>query len=287
MSERISSPRISRRSLLRSGAAAASVAAGLPLSACAAGRSAGTDPVWTGTAGTGPTNVRVSRDRYGVHVEPSVAVNPRNPRQLLAACQVSPTANPEFIATYLSSDGGATWHSGGLPRLPAGAPGNGDDVTVAFDSQGRGYLCFTSFATRSRRGVYMWRTDDGGHSFSAPVTLLAKARPVTPADGVTYFQPNLATDTAGRVAVSAFALANGRVDQVLLVSKPRQLRFGPPLRVTTAPFDPHSPTGSGEKHGAWWIGDYQGIAAGAGAFHLMWNDTRTGELDLFAATVRP
>jgi len=36
-----------------------------------------------------------------------------------------------------------------------------------------------------------------------------------------------------------------------------------------------------------WIGDWQGIASSAGAFHLVWNDTRTGKLDLFAATVRP
>ena len=43
-----------------------------------------------------------------------------------------------------------------------------------------------------------------------------KAVTATPADGVTYFQPNLAVDEAGRVAISAFALANGRVNQVLL-----------------------------------------------------------------------
>jgi hypothetical protein len=30
-----------------------------------------------------------------------------------------------------------------------------------------------------------------------------------------------------------------------------------------------------------------GITSSAGAFHLVWNDTRTGKLDLFAATVRP
>ena len=66
-----------------------------------------------------------------------------------------------------------------------------------------------------------------------------------------------------------------------------QRRFQPPLQVTTTAFDPHSPTASGGKHGAWWIGDYQGITAGAGAVHLVWNDTRTGKLDLYAATVRP
>jgi hypothetical protein len=69
--------------------------------------------------------------------------------------------------------------------------------------------------------------------------------------------------------------------------RPRRLRFGAPIQVTPAPFDPHSRTATGPKHGAWWIGDYQGITARAGAIHLVWNDTRTGKMDLFAATVHP
>jgi hypothetical protein len=472
----MSSPRISRRGLLRAGAAAAAVAAGLP-SACAAAPGTGTAarPPWrppgTGTAGwppgAGTANVRVSHDHYGVHIEPSVAANPRRPRQLLAACQASPTANPQFIATYLSFDGGATWQNGALPQPPAGQAPPSDDVTVAFDPRGRGYLCASRAAnTPGGRAMFVWRTDDGGRSFSAPVALVPEGAPeldhqtiaagagpapsdrnvyvvwaggaddrhrndlgftrstdggesfepprtiltdhrrsiltagprlaagprglvcavcpeavyqgpsgdtvaqmvavcstdggqtfaapvplgwgtpmislpggvlpngsdpavaaaphgaalyaaytthrpaaahsdivvtashdrgrtwatpviATPADGVIYFQPNLAVDAAGRVGISAFALADGLVNQVLLLSQPHQLRFRRvPLRVTTAPFDPHSPTAGG-KHGAWWIGDYQGIAASAGAFHLAWNDTRTGKLDLFAATVRP
>jgi hypothetical protein len=406
--------------------------------------------------------VHVSHDDYGVHVEPSLAANPSDPRQLLAACQASYTANPQFIATYLSFDAGATWRNGALPKSPAGKPRAGDDVTVTFDQQGRGYLCATATGdTDADRAIYSWRSDDGGRSFSAPVTLqvgeysdhpgiaagagqtpsehnvyvvwasnrqagggdltlvrstdgghsfesprtilshqpptMESAGPkiaagandlvcvvadesaqadasgdwlaqavavcstdagnsfapvelgweslnmylagnviansgvtvaaapnrsalyvafvrrqhgsdhsdivvrgsldggrtwsspmrVTPRDSVTYFQPNLCVDSAGRVAVSAFALAHGRIDEVLFISAPHRLSFGPPIRVTTAPFNPHSPTESGRKHGAWWIGDYQGITAGAGGFHLMWNDTRTGKLDLFAATVHP
>jgi len=459
-------PRISRRGLLRGTTAAAATAAGLSLLSCT---TEGPPAEPTGSATPGPAatpgtatppgtdggHVRVSNDRYGVHVEPSVAVNPRDSHQLLAACQVSPTADPEFIATYLSSDAGASWQSGGLPRLPASAGETGDDVTVAFDAHGRGYVCATSYG--GGRAVYVWRTDDGGRSFSAPVTVVAGeycdhpwlatgtgntaagrnayvvwaagdksalafsrstdggetfeahrtilenggtpvlsagpalaagpnglvvavcdrmtrlapsgevtsqvvavcstdagqsfgppvqlgeespiislsggALPVgsptaavaadgstlyaaftrhqpgavhsdivvtashdsgrtwsgavsaTPADAVTYFQPNLTVDGTGRVAISAFALANGHVDVVLLVSEPAQLRFGPPRRMTTAPFDPaHSPTTPG-KHGAWWIGDYQGIAASNGAIQLVWNDTRTGKLELLAATV--
>ena len=33
-----------------------------------------------------------------------------------------------------------------------------------------------------------------------------------------------------------------------------------------------------------WIEERSGLV---GAVHLVWNDTRTGKLDLFAATVRP
>jgi hypothetical protein len=466
MSEQLPLPRIddpiSRRSLFRGGLAAAALAA---LSSC--DRAAA--PISARASSSVSANIRVSHDTYGVHVGPSVAANPRHPRQLLAACGVSRTPNPEFVATYLSSDGGASWQNGGLPQRPTAGPA-GDDVTVAFDAGGRGYVCATRAGHAANpnpdnpdatRAVYVWRTDDGGRSFSAPVTLLqgqycdhpylatdqghtpdednvyvawgagvshtaldftrstdggesfepprrilaeagvpslvsagpqlatgphglvcavcdwtsqqdssgdmigqvvavcstdaghsfaapvhlgsesaaialpggvrpnsmptvavsprgdslyvafvehkpgathsdivvtasrnrgrtwSKAVTATPDDTVTYFQPNLAVDETGRVAISGFALADGRVDQVLLLSRPQDLRFRPPLRVTTAPFNPHNSMPSGGKHGAWWMGDYQGIASSGGDFHLVWNDTRTGKLELFAATVRP
>jgi hypothetical protein len=414
----------------------------------------------------GAANVQVSRDQYREHVGPSLAANPSLPQQLLAACQGSPFT-PEFVLTYLSPDGGANWHQGGRPPQPAAGPA-GDDVTVAFGGNGRGYVCAARSGHGSglspanpdaNRAVYLWRTGDGGQSFSVPVTLTAGSysdhpwvaagqgkegrnvyvawgagashtavdltrsadggqsfetprtilreartpslvsagpqvaagpdglvcvvcdwttrqdasgdmvgqvvavcsadagdsfgapvhlgaetaaialpggvrpnsgptvaispldgslyvafpvrrpgsahsdivvtasrdhgrswsRPVaaTPRDGTTYFQPNLAADETGRVAISAFALANGRIDEVLLVSTRRELRFAPPLRVTRTPFNPlDAATASRGKYGIWWLGDWQGIASSAGAFHLMWNDTRTGQLDLFAATVR-
>jgi hypothetical protein len=166
--------------------------------------------------------------------------------------------------------------------LPGGVIANGSDPAVAAAPHGAAlYAAYTTHqpgATHS--DIVMSASHDRGRTWTKPVT-------ATPHDDVTYFQPNLAINEAGRVGISAFALAHGRVNQVLLLSKPHQLRFQAPLQVTTTPFDPHSPTESGGKHGAWWIGDYQGITASAGAFHLMWNDTRTGKLDLFAATVRP
>jgi hypothetical protein len=457
----MTSPRISRRRLLLRGTAtAAAVAAGLPLLDACTSQEPSANPTSSsppgpapstasGTSGTDTANVRVNNNQYGVHVEPSVAANTRSPGRLLAACQASPNPDPEFVSTYLSLDAGATWQPGGIPQPPAGAAQSGDDVTVAFDTQGRGYVCATS--TGGGRAVYVWRTDDGGRTFSAPVTLVAGAycdhpwlatgadrhvyvvwgagnksaldfarstdggetfeaartilanegntpalsagpalaagpnglvcavcdrmtkldasgevfshvvavcstdggrsfgppvdlgeaapiislpggvlpdssptvaaapdgalyvaftrhrpgaphsdivvtashdsgrtwsQPVaaTPAETAIYFQPNLTVDDAGRVGISAFALKNGKVDVVLLVSQPRELRFDSPRVMTTTAFDPtRSPTSPG-KHGAWWIGDYQGITSGGGLFHLVWNDTRAGKLELFAAS---
>jgi hypothetical protein len=128
--------------------------------------------------------------------------------------------------------------------MPVGSPAvaaapDGHSLYVAFTRHQLGAMHADIVVSASR---------DGGRTWS-------KAVPATPSDDVIYFQPNLTVDPAGRVAICAFALANGRVDVVLLVSPSGTLRFGPPRRVTTAAFDPaHSPTNPG-KHGAWWIGD--------------------------------
>ena len=54
------------------------------------------------TAGRQPAAagvVRVSHDQFGAHVEPAVAVNPRNPRNLLAASQVFRAWPPTYPLT--------------------------------------------------------------------------------------------------------------------------------------------------------------------------------------------
>jgi hypothetical protein len=182
---------ISRRSLLGGGVAAAVLTA-LPScdssSSPTSTRSANPSGLAASSGSTvssaSPSsigaNVPVTHDSYGVHIGPSVAANPRNPKQLLAACGAAHTPNPEFVATYLSFDGGASWQNGGLPPRPAAGPA-GDDVTAAFDAYGRGFVCATraghvadpnSANPDANRAAYVWRTDDSGRSFSAPVTLV-------------------------------------------------------------------------------------------------------------------
>jgi hypothetical protein len=63
----------------------------------------------------------------------------------------------------------------------------------------------------------------------------------------------------------------GKASVVLMISEPGSLRFGPPITVTGRPFDP------GKAN--YELGDYQALATTSGAFHPLWNDTRTGELE--------
>jgi len=118
----------------------------------------------------GPANVRVSRDAFTMHAEPSLAANPADPRNLLAACMVW-QAGRRGLATYASFDAGSTWHSNGL--LPGVTPAYDGDVTVAFDGHGTGYVSgwAGSRAAEQRGRACLWRTADGGRSFTTPVTV--------------------------------------------------------------------------------------------------------------------
>lgn len=131
----------------------------------------------TPTAMQAVVNIRVSRDSYAAHAEPSLAVNPRDPRNLLGAAQLL-GRGPTALGTFTSFDGGHTWRDNGPLPLPPGT-NTGDDVTVAFDGHGDGYVAAmaTSWTpqgglSHNDRGVYVWRTDDGGRTFHPAVAAM-------------------------------------------------------------------------------------------------------------------
>lgn len=120
-------------------------------------------------------NVVVTHDHYLGHVEPDVAVNPRNPTNLIGACQFELGPRKRLPGTFGSFDGGRTWQDNGLLLLPAGYE-QGADTTVAFAADGEGYVVALmahgggGFASRvSRGGIFLWRTRDGGRSYGKPV----------------------------------------------------------------------------------------------------------------------
>jgi hypothetical protein len=85
----------------------------------------------------GGVNIDVS-PAQGVQSQAAIAVDPRNPRVLLAA------SNDSLVPTlrvFTSANGGATWRRAFGPPVPGGSCAHGEP-RVAIDADGRQYLAF-------------------------------------------------------------------------------------------------------------------------------------------------
>jgi hypothetical protein len=128
------------------------------------------------------------------------------------------------------------------------------------------------------RSVVVYRSDDGGRSWSPAVTASAQD------PRADEFQPSLTVDEAGTVYVSYLSYAAGRVNSVLVASANRAASFGAPVQLGQ-PFDPAC-----GLIGVWkvspWFGDYQGLTSGHGHVYAVWADTGTGRPEIAFAAVR-
>jgi hypothetical protein len=125
--------------------------------------------------------------------------------------------------------------------------------------------------------ILLCASTDHGRSWNAPLAVATSRQTV-------YLQPQLAVDDRGRIALSVYALsiAQARIDVLLYLSAPGRLAFGPPRRVTTQSFDPTQAVNTGSTR---WLGNYQGLAAACTEIHPIWTDTRTGDTQIFTATL--
>jgi hypothetical protein len=151
------------------------------------------------------------------------------------------------------------------PALAAAPDGSGVYAAIA---------TYDTIAGKS--AILLCASRDQGRTWNPPITVAASRQAI-------YFEPQIAAAGHGRAAVSAFALASGRVEVLLFTSRPGHPGFGSPLRVTASPFDPTVGTSTGT--GAYWLGNYQGLAAAPGSYHPIWNDTRTGQTQIFTAVI--
>jgi hypothetical protein len=147
------------------------VLAGTIVTACSLSKSTASPTSSTGAGSASLLgSVRVSDDQFDAHAEPSVAANPRNPRNLVAASMVY-QGTERGLATYVSFDGGRTWQDNGL--LPGSKLDYDGDVTVTFDHAGVGYVSGLVGSRAQGLSSYVWRTGDGGRHFDPPVTALS------------------------------------------------------------------------------------------------------------------
>ena len=114
------------------------------------------------------TRVVALTPQPGWYTEPSIAVNPIDPNQVVAAFQDN--AHVSF-----STDGGRQWHA-----ASGTAPANflvSGDVSVTYDNRGHAILCYIAFDklgttdywahNATRNGIFIRRSLDGGRTWEA------------------------------------------------------------------------------------------------------------------------
>jgi hypothetical protein len=194
---------------------------------------------------------------------------------------------PVTFNVVTSTDHGVTFNApvelgviGQPPQVPGLSPRTGPAITIDPTSDDIFATAATTDPTTGWSDVDLFASRDEGRTWEAPIVFSAPP-------GTVYMEPQLAAAPGGRVGLSAFAVTDGRVRLAMSISAPGGTAF-PPLRsITSAPgFDFHLGLATGQGAATEdWIGSYQGLAATSAAFHPVWNDTSTGRLELFSATV--
>lgn len=199
---------------------------------------------------------------------------------------------PTRLIVTASHDGGATWTP---PTLVATI----HDIDGTFPPERYRTLSLPALACDPRTGqLYLTWSDKGpidadillttsrdqGKTWSAPVRVNDD-----PTDnGANQFQPQLAVAPDGVVSVSFFDTRNDplhrRIDVYLAQSIDGGASFLKNVRVTSQSWDPARGAPI-DEYGLQFIGDYQGLTADNFFAHPFWNDTRTGQQEIFTAAI--
>jgi hypothetical protein len=118
-------------------------------------------------------------DPLPVQNESSIAVNPKNPMNLIASAVDYRDNSSTWV--YVSQDGGKSWTNINLKKpFPNWASSN--DPSVYFSSEGIGYLCYGGFPrdTTGRSGVFLARTFDEGKTWQPHIPVIVHTGTITP-----------------------------------------------------------------------------------------------------------
>jgi BNR/Asp-box repeat len=208
--------------------------------------------------------------KAGYFNEPALAVNPKNPQQLVAAWQVNASA-------AYSTDGGQTW------KVADGtAPKNyrvSGDVSLAYDAAGHAILCYIAFDKlgstnywaqgATRNGIFIRRSLDGGQTWE-PDAITVIAHESTP--GIPFEdKPWIVADTSGPhagnlyIGWTQFTLAAS--DLMFSRSTDGGKTWSSPIKLSSVPGLPRDDNGALEG--------FHGVVGPDGALYTIW-DARDG-----------
>ena len=118
-----------------------------------------------------------SNQSYKMQNESSIAINPKNPKNLIASAVDYRDNSSTWV--YVSSDGGNTW-----TNIDLGKPFSGwqstNDPSVFFDNDGTGYLVYGGFGKIDpnqtqmvgENGVFLAKTTDEGKTWTAHIPII-------------------------------------------------------------------------------------------------------------------
>ncbi|HEX8599814.1 MAG TPA: hypothetical protein VF952_15030 [Chloroflexia bacterium] len=125
-------------------------------------------PRYSSAAPDDVMDVRANQVTTADQHEPTLAVDPTNPNNVLVAAKDWRTG-PKQVWYYRSTDGGRTWADGhvgtGASELP-----NASDPVLAFAADGTAYISFIGYNQNDLTvgGIYVARSTNGGESWEQP-----------------------------------------------------------------------------------------------------------------------
>lgn len=116
------------------------------------------------------SNMANETNEQAVQNENSIAVNPKNPKNLIASAVDYRDNGSTWI--YVSSDGGKTWENKNLGKVK-NAWRSSNDPSVAFGPDGTAYLNYGAFTnTQGENGVFFARSTNEGKTWEAHIPVI-------------------------------------------------------------------------------------------------------------------
>jgi hypothetical protein len=202
----------------------------------------------------------------GFFTEPSIAVNPANPQQVVGVFQ------DNAHAAY-STDAGHSW------QVEDVAPKNyriSGDVSTTFDNQGHAFICYIAFDKlgtfnywahgATRNGIFVKRSLDGGKTWEADHIPVAeqKSEPGIPFEDKPYIvADNSKSKYAGNLYVgwTRWRIADSQI--VLSRSTDVGKTWSQPIEIDAHPGLPRDDNGAAEG--------FSGVVAPDGRLYAVWS----------------
>jgi len=203
----------------------------------------------------------------GFFTEPSIAVNPRNPQQVVAVFQ------DNAQAAY-STDAGATWQAAeGVAPKDYRVSG---DVSVTFDNQGHALICYIAFDKlgsfnywahgATRNGIFVRRSLDGGKTWdkdNAPV-VEQRTEPGIPFEDKPYIvADNSKSKFAGNLYIGWTRWRLTDSQMVISRSTDDGKTWSQPVEIDAHPGLPRDDNGAAEG--------FDGVVASDGTLYAIWS----------------